>query len=97
MAVSEYFPSMLGFSFTIGPNREFLEKLLAERIAGSGGKIISTVHDKIILEAPGDKAVALAAILRNTLIEAWSPMVGAIKGWYPLNMNNQNALRYICF
>jgi DNA polymerase-1 len=44
--------------------------LLGERIAGSDGKIIGTVHDEIILEAPDDRADELAAILRNTMIEA---------------------------
>jgi DNA polymerase-1 len=43
---------------------------LHERIAGLGGKIIGTVHDEIILEAPDDQANELAVILRKTMIQA---------------------------
>jgi DNA polymerase-1 len=52
--------------------------LLHERIAGFGGKIIGTIHDEILLEAPDDQADELAAILLKTMIEAGSVYVEKI-------------------
>ncbi|MGA2403178.1 MAG: DNA polymerase [Syntrophobacteraceae bacterium] len=44
--------------------------LLPQRLADTGGRIIGTVHDEIILEVPDDRANSAAAILRQTMIEA---------------------------
>lgn len=44
--------------------------LLPFRLAGTGAKIIGTVHDEILLEVPEEKADEAGRILKNAMIEA---------------------------
>jgi DNA polymerase I-like protein with 3'-5' exonuclease and polymerase domains len=44
--------------------------LLPQRLAGTGTRIIGTVHDEIIIEVPGEKADDVAEILQTAMIEA---------------------------
>jgi DNA polymerase I-like protein with 3'-5' exonuclease and polymerase domains len=44
--------------------------LLPQRLADTGGQIIGTVHDEIILEVPQEMTHDAAVILRETMIEA---------------------------
>ena len=44
--------------------------LLPHRLANTGGRIIGTVHDEIILEVPEEMAKEVSGILRETMIEA---------------------------
>lgn len=41
--------------------------MLAERLAGSGSRLVAVVHDEILLECPEDGAEAAAALLRDTM------------------------------
>jgi len=49
-----------------------LDNLIFEIIFGTGAKIIGTVHDEIILEAPEDQAYSIAEILRDAMIRGGS-------------------------
>jgi DNA polymerase I len=44
--------------------------LLPQRLAGTGAKIIGTVHEEIILEVPDRLAGGVAVILKQTMIQA---------------------------
>jgi DNA polymerase I-like protein with 3'-5' exonuclease and polymerase domains len=46
--------------------------ILLGRLAGTGVKIIGTIHDEILLEAPEDQAEQAAGILKAVMIEAGS-------------------------
>ena len=45
------------------------------KLVGTGAKIIGTVHDEIILEAPEDKAESIAEILRDVMIQGGSEVL----------------------
>lgn len=44
--------------------------MLAKTLDGTGAKIIAVVHDEILLEAPSDKSLKVAAILKQTMEKA---------------------------
>ncbi|MGD0399197.1 MAG: DNA polymerase [Syntrophobacteraceae bacterium] len=44
--------------------------LFRPRLAGTGARIIGTVHDEIILEVPEEVAREVAVILKETMIQA---------------------------
>lgn len=44
--------------------------LLPPRLGGTGAKIIGTVHDEILLEAPEEKADEAGRILRKAMMDA---------------------------
>jgi DNA polymerase I-like protein with 3'-5' exonuclease and polymerase domains len=48
---------------------------LPGKLVGTGAKIIGTVHDEIILEAPEDKAESIAEILRDVMIQGGSEVL----------------------
>jgi len=50
--------------------------LLPQRLADTGAKIIGTVHDEIILEVPEGVAREVAAILKETMIQAGKAYLG---------------------
>jgi DNA polymerase I len=46
--------------------------MLPERLEGTGAKIIATIHDEIIVEAPEERAQEVEGILKETMEEAAS-------------------------
>ena len=49
------------------------------RLLPSGARIVSTIHDEIIVECPADAAPEVARITRETLIEAMSSVVFGVR------------------
>jgi DNA polymerase I-like protein with 3'-5' exonuclease and polymerase domains len=52
--------------------------LLPPRLVDTGAKIIGTVHDEIILEAPEMIAGEVAVILKKTMIQAGEAYLAAV-------------------
>ena len=52
--------------------------LLPQRLADTGGQIIGTVHDEIILEVPEKMAMEAAVILNEIMIQAGKAYLGKV-------------------
>ena len=52
--------------------------LLPQKLAGTGAKIIGTVHDEIILEVPDRLAGEVAVILTETMIQVEKAYLGRV-------------------
>ncbi len=51
---------------------------LAQQLNGAKTRIIATVHDEILLEAPADQAPTMAAVLKETMERAGNAVLGNI-------------------
>jgi DNA polymerase I len=52
--------------------------LLPQALNGTGAKIIGTIHDEILLEAPDSKAAQAAKILESTMIKAGEDFIKSV-------------------